>query len=101
MYATGTTHNVGLGNLPSAVAKKVTDAKMKQMEETHQRQRQELAADLRRIEARMHSEAFSSDILKRLSSIREQLNKSPTKRRKKSVRFAPGVKRDSRHRVMH
>ena len=92
MYAIGTNHNVSLDDLPIAVAKKVTQAKRAEMRDRHEKQRKAISAELKRVEARMRSDAFASDIRKRLSKIRTQLNKSP-KKRKKSVRFAPGVKR--------
>ena len=101
MYAHGSNHNMSIDQLPMTVAKSVTKAKNAEMRERHERQRQELAAELRRLEARMNSEAFTNDIRRRLANIRAHLNKSPTKKRKKSVRFAPNVKKDSRHRVMN
>ena len=101
MYAQGTRHNVSIDDLPIAVAKNVTKAKSTEMRQRHERQRQELALELRHLEARMHSGAFSNDIRRRLANIRAHLNRSPTKRRKKSVRFAAGVKKSSTHRVMN
>jgi hypothetical protein len=92
MYAMGTKHNASLDELPVAAAKKVTQAQRAEMKDRHEKQRKAISAELKRVEARMKSDAFVSDIRKRLSKIRTQLNKSP-KKRKKSVRFAPGVKR--------
>lgn len=92
MYAIGTSHNVSLDDLPVAVAKKVVQAQRAEMRDRHEKQRRAISAELKRVEARMKSDAFASDIRKRLSKIRTQINKSP-KKRKKSVRFAPGVKR--------
>ena len=92
MYAIGTNHNVSLDDLPVAVAKKVAQAQRAEMRDRHERQRKAISAELKRVEARMKSDGFASDIRKRLSKIRTKLNKSP-KRRKKSVRFAPGVKK--------
>lgn len=99
MFALGTGHNTSFDDLPVAVAKKVATAKRAEMRDRHERQRREISAELKRVEARMMSDAFTADIRKRLSKIRTQLNKSP-KKKKKSVRFAAGVKKDSRHRVM-
>lgn len=102
LYASEGHHNVSIDDLPIAVAKTVTKAKTAEMRERHDRQRQKLAADLRRIEEQMKSEAFSVDIRRRLSKIRTQLKrKSPAKKRTKSVRFAANVKKDSAHRVMN
>tara|TARA_B110001452_G_C15235891_1_gene427893 strand:+ start:3171 stop:3425 length:255 start_codon:yes stop_codon:yes gene_type:complete len=82
-----------------AVAKRVTEIKRAEMRDRHERQRMAISEELERIESRMKSEAFTVDIRKRLSTIRTQLRKSP-KKRKKSVRFAAGVKKDSKHRVL-
>lgn len=92
MYATGTKHNVSLDDLPVAVTKRVAQTQRAEMRDRHERQRKAISAELKRVEARMKSDGFASDIRKRLSKIRTKLNKSP-KRRKKSVRFAPGVKK--------
>lgn len=101
MYAHGSNHNIDIDKLPIAVAKSVTKATNADMRQRHERQRQELASELSRLEARMNSEAFTNDIRRRLANIRAHLNKSPTKKRKKSVRFAANVKKDSKHRVMN
>ena len=92
MYAVGGDHNVSLDKLPVAVAKKVIKAQRAEMMDRHEKQRKAISAELKRVEARMTSDAFASDIRKRLSKIRTQLKKSPKK--KKSVRFAAGVKKD-------
>lgn len=100
MFATGGSHS-DIDALPVSVAKLVLKRQRAKMEERHAKQRQELANDIKRLQTRMNSEAFTSDIHHRLSNIRAKINKSPTRRRKKkSVRFAPNVKRDSKHRVM-
>lgn len=100
MYAIGTNHNVSLDELPIAVAKTVVQTQRAAMTDRHEQQRKAISAELKRVEAQMNSNAFTSDVRKRLSKIRTQLNKSPKKKKKKSVRFAPGVKRSSKHRVM-
>ena len=100
MYAHGSSHSIGIDDLPIAVAKSVTKAKTAEMRQRHELTRRELASELRRLEARMNSDAFSADIRRRLANIRAQINKSPARRRKKSVRFAANVKKDSKHRVM-
>tara|TARA_X000000368_G_scaffold350623_1_gene290955 strand:- start:2028 stop:2357 length:330 start_codon:yes stop_codon:yes gene_type:complete len=100
IYATGAKHNVDINDLPIAVAKGVSKVKHSAMRERHERERQKLMADLLQMERRMNSEAFTDDIFRRLSNIREQV-KNISKKRKKSVRFSANVKRDSRHRVMY
>lgn len=92
MYAIGTKHNTILDDLPVAVAKRVATANRAEMRDRHEKQRKAISAELSRVEAKMNSDAFTSDIRKRLSKIRTQLNKSPRKR-KKSVRFAASVKK--------
>jgi len=99
MFAIGSKHNVSLDALPVAVAKRVVKTQRATMRDRHEKQRKAISDELKRVEARMNSDAFTSDIRKRLSKIRTQLNKSP-KKRKNSVRFAAGVKKDSKHRVM-
>ena len=91
----------GIDQLPMTAARSAIKAKNVEMRERHKRQRQELAAELRRLEARMNSEAFSNDIRRRLANIRVHLNRSSRNKRRKSVRFASNVKKDSKHRVMN
>ena len=101
MVATGTYHNVPLDLLPVKVATSVAREKRLDTEARHDRERLELMKELDRVERRMQSEAFSADVRKRLAAIRSQLAKGGgAPKRKKSVRFAPGVKRSSKHRVM-
>lgn len=99
MFAIGSKHNVSIDALPVAVSKKVVQAQRAEMRDRHEKQRRAISDELKRVEARMKSDAFASDIRKRLSKIRTQLNKSP-RRRKRSVRFGVGVKKGSKHRVM-
>lgn len=99
VFAANGRTNVSLNELPIAVAKNVIQAQREEMRARHEKQRKAISEELKRVEARMKSDAFAADIRKRLSKIRTTLNKSP-KKRKKSVRFAHGVKRSSKHRVM-
>lgn len=89
IFAAGGKHNVALDDLPVAVARSVAQTKRAEMQKRHARQRQEIYEELRRLETRMDSDAFTADIRRRLSRIRAQL-KSPS-RRTKSVRFADGT----------
>lgn len=94
---TGGKHNVSLDQLPIAVAKEVAQTKRAEMRNRHERQRKAISDELTRIEASIRSNAFTSDIRMRLSNIRTQLKRSKgTKKKKKSVRFAEGVKKTSR-----
>ena len=102
MVATGTYHNVPLELLPVRVATSVAREKKRlDAEARHDQERLGLMEDLERVERRMQSEAFSADVRRRLAAIRSQLAKGGgAPKRNKSVRFAPGVKRSSKHRVM-
>lgn len=100
MFAIGGNTNASIDELPIAVAKKVVERQRAEMRDRHERQRKAIVEELKRMEARMKSDAFASDIRRRLSKIRTTLS-TGQKRRKRSVRFAPGVKRSSQHKVMH
>lgn len=99
MFVVDGTTNVSLDDLPITVARRVVQKQRVQMKDRHERHRKAIADELKHVEARMKSDAFTADIRKRLSKIRTTLNKIP-KRKRKSVRFAPGVKKSSKHKVL-
>tara|TARA_Y100000389_G_scaffold163255_1_gene166431 strand:+ start:86 stop:379 length:294 start_codon:yes stop_codon:yes gene_type:complete len=96
MYVHEGSTNTRLDSLPIPVAKSILQERRTEREERHARERALLMQDMKRLEIRMKSsDAFTKDIIDRLGKIRSAIH-----RRKKSVRFAANVKRDSKHRVM-
>lgn len=83
-YVSGIESTLELHKLPHPVAQQVAQARKEEMRVRHKQEREKIAAELRRVEVQMKSDAFSADIRRRLSKIRTQLKKKSTKK----VRFA-------------